>query len=105
MGIYLKNILFFDLGRIYEDHEFVVENIEDWLADSQNKLWFTRLNLKYNFIQNPEKFLITKKLLYQFEEPPLLATSSTSLSKSDAQEWSAEARQTLINVCTFFLKN
>lgn len=77
--------LFF-LERIYEDHEMVVENIEDWLADSKNKLYFIRRPDKYNFIQNPQHYLLTEK--YEYDFPP--ANS----------QWSNEQKQDLLNKYT-----
>lgn len=70
--------------RIYEDHEFVVENIEDWLADSKNKLHFVRVMDKYCFIHSPQHYLLTEKS--NFDLPP-----------ADA-EWNYDAKQELLKV-------
>uniref|UniRef100_A0A915CSK0 Uncharacterized protein n=1 Tax=Ditylenchus dipsaci TaxID=166011 RepID=A0A915CSK0_9BILA len=74
------------IKRIYEDHEFVVENIEDWLADSSNKLHFLRLPDKYSFVRNPQEFLLSEKS-NNFENFPPAQNSA---------EWTAEAKQSLI---------
>ncbi|CAD5222456.1 unnamed protein product [Bursaphelenchus xylophilus] len=70
------------IKRIYEDHEMVVENIEDWLADSKNKLYFIRRPDKYCFIHAPEQYLLTEKFEYDFPSPEA--------------EWSPKNRQELL---------
>ncbi|CAD5217728.1 unnamed protein product [Bursaphelenchus okinawaensis] len=74
------------IKRIYEDHEMIVENIEDWLADSKNKLYFIHRPDKYCFIHAPEQYLLTEKFGYDF--PPAEA------------DWSSEQRQELLNKYT-----
>ena len=71
------------LERIYEDHEFVVENIEDWLADSKNKLHFVRRSDKYDFIYQPQHYLLSEKS--DFDLPP-----------ADSSEWNCELKQRLL---------
>uniref|UniRef100_A0A7E4V1H3 Ras-associating domain-containing protein n=1 Tax=Panagrellus redivivus TaxID=6233 RepID=A0A7E4V1H3_PANRE len=71
------------IKRIYEDHEFVVENIEDWLADSKNKLHFTRRADKYNFVHHPQHFLLSEKS--DFDLPP-----------AESPEWNPELKQRLL---------
>lgn len=78
----------FILARIYEDHEFVVENIENWLADSKNKLHFIRRPDKYNFVHTPQHFLLTEKSDLEF---PSLES-----------DWDAETKQELLNVCLYW---
>jgi hypothetical protein len=71
-------------GRIYEDHEYLVENIEDWLADSQNKLYFIRRMDKYCFVHKPEHYLLTEKIEFEFP--------------SQNSEWTSEQRADLLQV-------
>ncbi|KAI1724630.1 PH domain-containing protein [Ditylenchus destructor] len=73
--------------RIYEDHEFVVENIEDWLADSKNKLYFIRMPDKYNFLRTPQEFLLTEKSKYAEKFPQL-----------DSPEWTSDLKQSLVTL-------
>ncbi|KAI6215205.1 hypothetical protein M3Y94_00357800 [Aphelenchoides besseyi] len=74
------------IKRIYEDHEFVVENIEDWLAESKNKLYFIRRMDKYCFIHSPQHYLITEKS--DFDGP------------SPDAEWTAEQKSDLSTLKT-----
>lgn len=79
------------LERIYEDQEFVVENIEDWLADSKNKLYFLRVMDKFDFISsNPQNYLISEKsnVLEQQNLPAI----------HQEAEWTLEKKQQLIEV-------
>lgn len=69
--------------RIYEDHEYVVENIEDWLADSKNKLYFIRRMDKFCFIHKPEYYLLTDKIEFEF---------------STSNAWTSHQRSDLIQV-------
>lgn len=71
------------LERIYENHEFVVENIEDWLADSKNKLHFVRRNDKFDFIHHPECYLLSEKS--DFDLPP-----------AESSEWTSEMKNRLL---------
>jgi hypothetical protein len=76
--------------RIYEDHELVVENIEDWLADSKNKLYFVRRPDKYGFIHEPQHFLLTEKSDLEFPSPE--------------SDWNAETKHELLKVCMFMFE-
>ncbi|EFP09269.1 CRE-MIG-10 protein [Caenorhabditis remanei] len=57
------------IKRIYEDHEKVVENIQMWVQDSPNKLYFMRRPDKYAFISRPELYLLTPKTSDHMEIP------------------------------------
>ncbi|XP_035213990.1 abnormal cell migration protein 10-like isoform X2 [Stegodyphus dumicola] len=46
------------MERIYEDHEYVVENLLLWARDSPNKLQFLEKDEKYNLFINPEEYLL-----------------------------------------------
>jgi amyloid beta A4 precursor protein-binding family B protein 1-interacting protein len=52
--------------RVYEDHEFVVENLEEWTADSPNKLHFLRLPNKWTLFRHPQHFLLTDRNRNEF---------------------------------------
>ncbi|CAI2347907.1 unnamed protein product [Caenorhabditis sp. 36 PRJEB53466] len=57
------------IKRVYEDHEKVVENIQMWVQDSPNKLYFMRRPDKYAFISRPELYLLTPKTSDHMEIP------------------------------------
>lgn len=62
----------------------LVENIEDWLADSKNKLYFIRRNDKYCFIHTPQHYLLTEKVKFEFPD--------------ENAEWTAQQKSELLQV-------
>lgn len=64
----------------------MVENLEDWLNDSKNKLYFTKVSSKFNFVHNPQQFLLTEKTC-DLDELPI-----------DSEEWNSERKQALLTV-------
>ncbi|XP_055924616.1 abnormal cell migration protein 10-like isoform X4 [Argiope bruennichi] len=46
------------MERIYEDHEYVVENLLLWARESPNKLQFFERDEKYDLFINPEEYLL-----------------------------------------------
>jgi len=51
---YLIIILKFDLERIFEDHENIVEAMSNWSRDSENQIIFTEKDVKYDLFLRPE---------------------------------------------------
>ncbi|MBN3317806.1 RAPH1 protein, partial [Atractosteus spatula] len=49
------------MERIFEDHENLVENLQNWTRDSQNKLMFIERIEKYALFKNPQNYLLGKK--------------------------------------------
>lgn len=49
------------IKRIYEDNEFVVENLEEWGENSPNELHFVRMHYKWSLFHSPQQFLLTDR--------------------------------------------
>uniref|UniRef100_G3P152 Ras association (RalGDS/AF-6) and pleckstrin homology domains 1b n=1 Tax=Gasterosteus aculeatus aculeatus TaxID=481459 RepID=G3P152_GASAC len=49
------------MERIFEDHENLVENLQNWTRDSQNRLMFTERIEKYALFKNPQNYLLGRK--------------------------------------------
>ncbi|XP_037344301.2 ras-associated and pleckstrin homology domains-containing protein 1-like isoform X3 [Pungitius pungitius] len=49
------------MERIFEDHENLVENLQNWTRDSQNRLMFTERVEKYALFKNPQNYLLGRK--------------------------------------------
>ncbi|CAI5445959.1 unnamed protein product [Caenorhabditis angaria] len=71
------------IRRVYEDHEKVVENIQMWVQDSPNKLYFMRRSDKYTFIDRPELYLVTEKTSDHMEIP-------------EGNNWTIETKQQFV---------
>ncbi|KAF7638918.1 hypothetical protein Mgra_00001729 [Meloidogyne graminicola] len=73
------------IKRVYEDHEFVVENLEEWGEDSLNELHFVRVPNRWSLFHSPQKFLLTNKNRLDFPSAERLA------------EWDSEMKRRLLN--------
>uniref|UniRef100_A0A8C7JVB4 Ras association (RalGDS/AF-6) and pleckstrin homology domains 1 n=1 Tax=Oncorhynchus kisutch TaxID=8019 RepID=A0A8C7JVB4_ONCKI len=49
------------MERIFEDHENLVENLQNWTRDSQNRLMFIERIEKYALFKNPQNYLLGRK--------------------------------------------
>uniref|UniRef100_A0A8C6SIL2 Ras association (RalGDS/AF-6) and pleckstrin homology domains 1b n=1 Tax=Neogobius melanostomus TaxID=47308 RepID=A0A8C6SIL2_9GOBI len=49
------------MERIFEDHENLVENLQNWTRDSHNKLMFIERIEKYALFKNPQNYLLGRK--------------------------------------------
>ncbi|KAK6315499.1 hypothetical protein J4Q44_G00150280 [Coregonus suidteri] len=49
------------MERIFEDHENLVENLQNWTRDSQNRLKFIERIEKYALFKNPQNYLLGRK--------------------------------------------
>ncbi|KAL3102997.1 hypothetical protein niasHT_026445 [Heterodera trifolii] len=74
------------IKRVYEDHENVVENLEDWTSESPNKLHFVRQPQKWSLFRHPQHFLITDRNRNN-DFPPVESIG----------EWDTEQKQRLLN--------
>uniref|UniRef100_A0A183BKL1 Ras-associating domain-containing protein n=1 Tax=Globodera pallida TaxID=36090 RepID=A0A183BKL1_GLOPA len=72
--------------RIYEDHEHVVENLENWISESPNKLHFVRLPQKWALFRHPQHFLLTNR-----------NRSNDFPSAQSGGEWDGEQKQRLLD--------
>ncbi|KAM8856055.1 ras-associated and pleckstrin homology domains-containing protein 1a isoform 2-T2 [Spinachia spinachia] len=85
------------MERIFEDHENLVENLQNWTRDSQNRLMFTERIEKYAVFKNPQNYLLGRKETCEMAErnkeallEECFAGSSVSVPEMEGVLWLKE---------------